>query len=1180
MRNTRRYLSSLLVLALALQPVITSSGHADGVYDLAGDIDRFEKDLDKWGYVLIKKPDIWGQARFTQHRVEFEETLKGELGNFDVKLQGAASDADSALAAMALSIQAALPGPQAHFIQPYEMLRRFQELKRQDVMDQNYGSTTTTTNVGSTSTQSESATQGSESNIEDLITTDELNSGSESSTDNSTETVVEAPEKKVFPTQLPKREVIGIPTGPTPESLVPGYDVIKRTDQLSYSPKGFGGPTGLGLEPSLILDQHARYLNHLHALRRVNEGDDNADAPGYNLYLVRIPVSINPSKKTEKGYGARVTMSIEPHFGDNFLRDTFRDLVINDVLTQLSSTIWHFARNEKLLKEYEEFRIAGGTKEGQALEQRVRTTSEVAFRRSLSEIANGRVLGSSAPLAFPPSFNDEVFGELNLTNIASLVASAHTISNTSPETLQLAQVRETLRQSLEVAYDLLENEGFKVNEKDKTAWDYCKPDIPLEIAKILTGRKAPDEKIDPNEKRFPIVHRRKAFMKAIGAASEDIPSPEMNLAWGIIVHASFLQERLIEDMSDLIGLVQNEADVESVNRAIVWNEEQAQKPTEQQEDNTYQFFRPKPSGEARHAFEQYVKTKWPTYVFALDPMTEDQNVLNQYSQRREMQIAMAMSLASGWFKGQSLRRYARRLERDMETVALNRTIVGFGYGESTFGWQFYPRFQTPPLENNLTAVVRQTLIGPTSRESLMRTRVMEEGPRECVAIVVMPSFVRNASMDVRSEWFPLGKRKFAQNVVKLDFLRTEGPDLKKALRLSQALNEVEENREDASWSDGNQEFKMEDVRRKRLDAEVALRHAQAKTEPDKIEIEKAWNDLRDAMTEEHRQATVASRVRGIGRDDERQWILRYAGNLEDRLPIQSHAFNVPFDRTVGGLELFDWSAGALAPELEGWYGASHLDLAKGGTLFLVGRHFNTLGTEVLVNGSKTDSTLISRQVLQVTVSAGLKTPNPDEDVEVRVATAYGVSQPLLIPTFSSDKKDNADAKAKTGYAWDESAKPVMNVAFVEDPADAKVGRVASANFERPTVALLKLGRPDDPPNNPDAATVAFSVFAVGADGKETKLGDTSPTKVTFSPGTKVGFLGVQGATKIPNPSEAPMTTVLAPVIEEGLLKSHNAVKIRCKGNLSFDNAGANQDGLPIIAIDNALDINVVTKTDK
>ncbi len=69
------------------------------------------------------------------------------------------------------------------------------------------------------------------------------------------------------------------------------------------------GEGKLGLEPTIYLDEKKRYLDHLNELRRVNLGDDNADTAGYGLYLVRIPVSIQPGEKTYEGYGADASTS-------------------------------------------------------------------------------------------------------------------------------------------------------------------------------------------------------------------------------------------------------------------------------------------------------------------------------------------------------------------------------------------------------------------------------------------------------------------------------------------------------------------------------------------------------------------------------------------------------------------------------------------------------------------------------------------------------------------------------------------------------------------------------------------------------------------------------------------------------------------------------------------------------
>src|SRR5262249_39941599 len=92
---------------------------------------------------------------------------------------------------------------------------------------------------------------------------------------------------------------------------------------------------GLTLEPAVYLDQKARYLNHLHELRRINEGDDTADSPGYSLNLVRIPVSVLPGKQTDRGFGAEVTMALTPYLSEELLPTAFRNLIFNALVDQI-----------------------------------------------------------------------------------------------------------------------------------------------------------------------------------------------------------------------------------------------------------------------------------------------------------------------------------------------------------------------------------------------------------------------------------------------------------------------------------------------------------------------------------------------------------------------------------------------------------------------------------------------------------------------------------------------------------------------------------------------------------------------------------------------------------------------------------------------------------------------------
>ena len=80
---------------------------------------------------------------------------------------------------------------------------------------------------------------------------------------------------------------------------------------------------------------------------------------------------------------------------------------------------------------------------------------------------------------------------------------------------------------------------------------------------------------------------------------------------------------------------------------------------------------------------------------------------------------------------QSMMKFARQLDWDMQAVALNQTAVGFSNGNDTFGWRFYPRYQTPPNKGNVVALWESLAGGPTTDQDL-RHRQLEPQTRECV----------------------------------------------------------------------------------------------------------------------------------------------------------------------------------------------------------------------------------------------------------------------------------------------------------------------------------------------------------------------------------------------------------------------------------------------------------------
>ncbi|MFT5092761.1 MAG: hypothetical protein ACI93T_001582, partial [Porticoccaceae bacterium] len=227
------------------------------VEKLAHKIDELQEDIDQLGTVVVKQPDIWGEARLTRHRAQYEELLDKEANKFKETIQANLSRSDQAFLIQSLALQAALGGPQAIQTAP-------------------------------DGTQSAQAIPGAAAR----------------------------------PSSAPTFNVANAPN-------------LTNATITTSTVDGDAQP-GIALEPTIKLDQLSRYLNHLNQLRRINEGDDTADALGYSMNLMRFPVSVLPGTKTREGYGAEVTLSVTPCISDKLLESTFQSLVINDLLDTLS----------------------------------------------------------------------------------------------------------------------------------------------------------------------------------------------------------------------------------------------------------------------------------------------------------------------------------------------------------------------------------------------------------------------------------------------------------------------------------------------------------------------------------------------------------------------------------------------------------------------------------------------------------------------------------------------------------------------------------------------------------------------------------------------------------------------------------------------------------------------------
>src|SRR5262249_14601035 len=142
------------------------------------------------------------------------------------------------------------------------------------------------------------------------------------------------------------------------------------------------------------------------------------------------------------------------------------------------------------------------------------------------------------------------------------------------------------------------------------------------------------------------------------------------LTFAMRIQAASVNRRLKQDMSDQVPSLEREA----LRRLS--------------------FFEPEASDQALSAFDQYVNAKWPLRVYAIDPVIAQQNVADAYSRRAQTALDLVGSSLVGPARAIAGLTTDRRSADDETTIRLNPTMVGFGAGQNTFGWVFYPRLQS------------------------------------------------------------------------------------------------------------------------------------------------------------------------------------------------------------------------------------------------------------------------------------------------------------------------------------------------------------------------------------------------------------------------------------------------------------------------------------------------------
>jgi len=630
---------------------------------LGKEIDWLEHHIDRFGSIVAKQPDVWGQSRLTRYRYEYETLLEKELGNFQDRANASLMRSDQSFVGVAMALAAGRQSP----------------------------------------TTPQPAVQ----NVQNLISD---------------------------PTQASSGVIDRSPPFAAPQD--------------PFAKFGLADDNAVSLEPNVHLDHLSGYIAHLQELRRINEGDDGVDSPGYALNLVRVPVSILPGKVTQQGYGAEITITADADLRPDLLPVTFRSLVVNDLVDLLAPPLT-FACNSGAARSalcrglaVEELRALGGDAADTLGEERRDGTLE-RVRRVLRTHAMSVSVPSAkmrrARMPLPPEQVVDVFG---MVQSALLVRAAIDSLGGHPANrpcIDYMDVRGFLAEELEAAYDFLAQDRQASAWARMGEWNLAETIRSHRFGELELRRREFFESlgIDETVPGEPLAHAPTPAAPCRGPCGNAVDGCRLCrtttavLAWAVLVESALLNDRLVEDMRSTGGM-------SAAACALAGP-----------------FWGPDPAPEARDAFNDYVRRRWPIRVFALDPVTQEQNVEDMYSQRREMQMAMALASAGGRFNGSAMTRYARRLQTDLATIGLNKTAVGFTHGADTFGWRFYPRVQSPATKGNLQTFA-ETICGTgDSRRAVLSQRCLEPGMRECTAMIVMPSFVPTLTLDVSTHWFAL-----------------------------------------------------------------------------------------------------------------------------------------------------------------------------------------------------------------------------------------------------------------------------------------------------------------------------------------------------------------------------------------------------------------------------------------
>ncbi|MGO9597896.1 MAG: hypothetical protein ACLP7Q_07865 [Isosphaeraceae bacterium] len=1010
-------------------------------------IDCIEAQILDDGVVVTKQPDVYGQSRMTIYRKNFEQQMYSAINNFNVVLSARVARSDQAAFLSQSNLQAALTSSPAAG-------------RGRTARGGSAGAASSNTTVVTPTTSGSGSGSGSPG-------------GGDSSG--------------------------GSSSGIVPNALA--ENTISRSGPFSglggQPFSNMGGAYGLGLEPTIYLDQLANFQSHLNDIRRINMGDDIADAAGYGLYLLRIPISIQPGHCTGKGHGAILQATIRHDFGPDFLYTTMRNLVINDLVDQLTPVVYELIRSNSL----DSLTEAGSNKKIETyygLRKR--------YRHALEHLDPGLLKRWRCYLIF---LNDKDISNLNSPPVKSdcevkkqsyQAPYAPLQPYTQEKRTSEPSINDTPEQILTEAHP----EGFG------KAMDAISRMTPASMATTRSNERSYPvaatevDNVFIEQNLVVLAFSAKAAIQTKTPRASDVRAflrRELESAYDVISqlygggddNAAHIVSQFEENVEQIARHVRNREwfelyhDYDRLTRSLpgFWGYLEKKDPRspnmtrsdpydafinptticcyataveagllDQQlrvdmkrvlgkegadgnEIDGMRFYSRYPGKEVEEKFQEYIKKRWPVITFAVDPFVDEQNIADATSIRRDLQLALAFAFSTGQINFRQLLQFQRRIEFDAETIALNRTITSFSHGNDTFGFRFTPRYQNPPPEkNNFQVLYNQVVKGGLGRYYQIDNSKLEAGQRELTAVVIMPSFLQSVKMDVTGNWFGLRNP---------EHLKIPTP------RMLEEEHKVVELNEALACIHDHKQYRGDTVDR------------------------------------------LATRVHQI----------------EAMLPMQTHEVRVPYENTLGGFALFQQGTTSLVPHLDGFEGAEAIEEGKDVELMLFGKHFSVQETHVIVGGKYLTATDLDAQKSLDAAKASVDAASASND-------AAQISLTASFPTAPSSQQ------GKDSSASDTSA------------GGTKSGTTPSSGGQKGGSTTSSDGTPSKVASANSSATAAHSKAASGH--------LAAAKKSVSAAGTKAGAGNVAssltGATTPANPSvDVISREVLRISIPSGVLKT-------------------------------------------